>query len=157
MVSLLLAALYTSAAVRRPHLIVGALLAALGAFSIFEAGRLRDDWQGARLMPAVVGVLLVVLGAAHLVLRAPAPTDPPDTRARWRVLLIFALLVVYVVAMPAFGFLPATAVFFLVLLAWLGEFSWPVTLGMTVALSAASHLLFKHWLGMPLPSGPFGL
>lgn len=51
---------------RRPHLIVGALLAALGAFSIIEAGRLRDDWQGARLMPAVVGVLLVVLGAGFL-------------------------------------------------------------------------------------------
>ena len=46
------------------------MLAALGIFALVEAARLRDGWQGARIMPAVIGVALVALGIAHLVARA---------------------------------------------------------------------------------------
>jgi hypothetical protein len=31
-----------------------------------------------------------------------------------------------------------------------------VTLGTTLVVAVASHVLFQRWLGMPLPSGPFG-
>ena len=109
------------------------MLAALGVFALVEAARLRDGWQGARLMPAVVGM-----------------------EARRRVLAMFSTLALYVAALPVLGFLPATALFILILLAWLGEFSWPVTLGTTLVVAVASHVLFQRWLGMPLPSGPFG-
>jgi hypothetical protein len=36
---------------RRAERLSAAVLAALGALSLIEALRLRDDWQGARLMP----------------------------------------------------------------------------------------------------------
>ena len=56
-----------SGAVRRANLLCGWLLVALGVVSLVEALRLRDDWQGARLMPAALAVVLVALGAGHLV------------------------------------------------------------------------------------------
>jgi putative tricarboxylic transport membrane protein len=132
------------------------VLAALGVFALVEASRLRDDWQGARLMPVVVGVVLVVLGLAHL--RAPGEPTPVawDPGARRRVLAMFATLALYVAGLPVIGFVAATALFILILLLWLGDFSWPVTLATTMTVAVASHLVFQRWLGMPLPSGPFG-
>jgi hypothetical protein len=131
------------------------MLAALGIFALVEAARLRDGWQGARLMPAVIGVALVALGIAHLVARAEPAVAPVGAEAR-RVLVMFSTLALYVAGLPLLGFLPATALFILILLAWLGEFSWPVTLVTTLVVAVASHVLFQRWLGMPLPSGPFG-
>lgn len=132
------------------------MLAALGVFALVEAARLRDGWQGARLMPAVVGMVLVALGIAHLGLPAAPAAAAVGMEARRRVLVMFSTLALYVAALPVLGFLPATAFFILILLAWLGEFSWPVTLGTTLVVAVASHVLFQRWLGMPLPSGPFG-
>ena len=132
------------------------MLAALGVFALVEAARLRDGWQGARLMPAVVGMVLVALGIAHLALPAAPAAAAVGMEARRRVLAMFSTLALYVAALPVLGFLPATALFILILLAWLGEFSWPMTLGTTFVVAVASHVLFQRWLGMPLPSGPFG-
>ena len=67
---------------RRANLLAGALLAALGVLAVVEATRLRDDWQGARLMPAVVGIELLALGAAHLVRSAPRGTRTSPTSRR---------------------------------------------------------------------------
>ena len=132
------------------------MLAALGVFALVEAARLRDGWQGPRLMPAVIGVALVALALAHL--RTPGEPTPitSDAGARRRVLAMFATLALYVGGLPAIGFVAATALFILILLLWLGDFSWPVTLATTVTVAVASHLVFQRWLGMPLPSGPFG-
>ena len=140
---------------QRTALFEGLVLIALGVTSIVESLRLKDDWQGAKLMPAVIGVVLVLLGVAHFVVK----TDPgawPGRAAGRRVLLMFAVLVVYVTIMPSTGFLLATAVLSLVLVRALGEYSWPMTVVCTVAIAVASHVVFKHWLGMPLPGGPFG-
>ena len=59
--------------------VLGAALAALGALSLLEAFRLKDDWLGAKLMPAVVGVVLILLGAAHAAL---PPSGRPGPRPR---------------------------------------------------------------------------
>src|SRR5207244_6351761 len=53
--------------VRRTSLLSAGILLVLGVLALVEALRLRDDWLGAKLMPAVVGLVLIVLGAAHLV------------------------------------------------------------------------------------------
>ncbi len=151
----------TSGAMRRANLVCGGLLVALGAVSLFEALRIKDDWQGAKLMPAAVGVVLVALGVGHLV---PSAADRaaelptwPDAQRRRRVALMFGVLVLYVVVLPSLGFLPATALFVLILLRALGAFSWPITIVLTGTIAIASHVVFKHWLGMPLPPGPLGL
>ncbi|MBI4593978.1 MAG: tripartite tricarboxylate transporter TctB family protein [Candidatus Rokubacteria bacterium] len=142
---------------RRTNLVGGGVLMALGAVALVEALRIRDDWLGAKLMPAGVGVALVLLGAAHLA--EPAVDRPawPDVYRWRRVVFVFGVLVLYATVLPFLGFLPATALFVLILLRSLGAFSWAATVGLTGAIAIASHVVFKHWLGMPLPPGPFGV
>jgi ABC-type nickel/cobalt efflux system permease component RcnA len=70
---------------------------------------------------------------------------------------MFAVLVAYVAALPYLGFLPATALFVLVLLRSLGTYSWGRTLVLAAVMAVVSHVVFIHWLGMPLPAGPFGV
>ena len=142
---------------RRATLAGGAVLVVLGALSLVEALRMRDDWQGAKLMPAALGIVLAVLGIAHVATSLGDPPAWPDAQARRRVVFVFGVLVLYVAALPWLGFLPATALFVLILVRSLGAFSWPIALVLTAAIAITSHVVFKHWLGMPLPSGPFGV
>ncbi len=135
--------------VRRTSLLSAGILLVLGVLALVEALRLRDDWLGAKLMPAVVGAVLIVLGAAHLVRPAATP-EWPDAAGFRRVALIFVVLALYVAVLPYVGFLPATAAFVLVLVRALGAFSWAATIGVTVAIALASHLVFIYWLGMSL-------
>lgn len=145
----------------RAHLACGAILLALGALSLVEALRIRDDWLGAKLMPGALAVVFVALGAGHLV---PSATVPAGDAPRWpdapgwrRVILVFALLAIYVAGLPWLGFLPATAIFVLVLLRGLGDYSWVKAIALTAAIALASYIVFQHLLGMPLPAGPFGV
>lgn len=140
---------------RRANLLCGGFLVALGAVSLVEALRIRDDWQGAKLMPAALAVVLVVLGVGHLVpsmvgsaVDLPAWPGAPHWR---RAAAAFGVLVLYVAVLPSLGFLPATALFVLVLLRSLGAFSWATVIVLTCAIAIASYVVFKHWLGMPLP------
>ncbi len=138
---------------RRANLLCGGFLVALGAISLVEALRIRDDWPGARLMPAVLALVLAVLGAGHFVpamTPAELPAWPDAPRSR-RVAFVFGVLVLYVAVLPPLGFLAATALFVLALLRTLGAFSWTATIVLTGAIASASHVVFKRWLGMPLP------
>lgn len=142
---------------RRTNLACGGVLLALGALALVEALRVRDAWQGARLMPAVVGGVLLLLGAAHPWARAVEGAEWPGLSGARRVGAVFAVLVLYVVALPWLGFLPATALFLLILLRALGDFSWAGAIALTVAIALSTHIIFRQWLGMPLPTGVFGL
>ena len=140
---------------RRTPWIEGLVLVGVGVVSIVEALRLKDNWQGARLMPAVVGALLVLLGAAHLALREDRIAWPPRDGVR-RVAVLLAVVALYVAVLPTVGFVPATAVLVLIVVRTVGPLSWPRTALATAVIAVASHIVFKHWLGMPLPAGPLG-
>jgi putative tricarboxylic transport membrane protein len=138
---------------QRAEVLSGVVLAALGALSLIEAFRLRDDWQGARLMPAVVGAVLLALGAAHLAgpARSPAVAVWPDPDRRLRVVLFFAILVLYAALLPALGFAVATTLFVWCLMRTLGAYSRITRVLLSVAIATACYVVFKTWLGMPLP------
>ena len=133
---------------------------ALGVLSLVEALRIKDAWQGAKLMPAALGATLVALGIGHLApsMAGSAVALPawPDALARRRVVFMFGALALYVAALPRMGFLIATALFVLALLRALGSYSWAKSLALTGAIAIASHVVFIHWLGMPVPSGFLG-
>jgi putative tricarboxylic transport membrane protein len=141
--------------VRRIPLVGGGFLVVLGAVALLEAFRLRDGWLGARLMPALVGGVLVLAGLAHA-------TEPgtavawPDAAGGRRVLALLALLVLYVALLPWLGFPIATLLFALPIVRSLGSTSWPRALLTAAVIAGACHVVFKHWLGMPLPAGVLG-
>jgi len=133
----------------------------LGVLALVEALRIKDAWQGAKLMPAALGVTLIALGIGHL---APSMADSvatlppwPDALALRRVVFMFCALALYVAALPHLGFLVATTLFTLTLLRALGSCSWAKALALTGAIAIASHVVFIRWLGMPVPSGLLGV
>jgi putative tricarboxylic transport membrane protein len=141
--------------VRRANLVCGALLLVLAAASLVEAARLKDSWQGARLMPAVLAAVFAVLAAGHL---RPSPAGPgsaapdwPDAGGRRRIATVFGALVVYVALLEPLGFLLSTALFVLCVVRVLGAWSWTTTAALTLAIALGCHVVFKRWLGMPLP------
>jgi MFS family permease len=136
--------------------VVGAVLAGLGVVSLVEAFRIRDTWPGARLLPVVVGLALVLLGGAHRAGRAHALPEWPDAGGRRRLLFLSVVLSFYVFGLPTLGFLTATALFVLVVLRGLGGFSWATAAAAAGAIGLASHLVFERGLGLPLPSGLLG-
>ena len=146
---------------RRANVLCGGLFLALGVLSLVEALRIRDAWQGARLMPAALGVTLVALGIAHLVpsMAGSAGALPawPDALGRRRVVFMFGAVALYIAGLPRFGFLPATALFALILIRALGSYSWAMTVAITGAIAFGCHVVFIHWLGMPVPPGLFGI
>jgi putative tricarboxylic transport membrane protein len=148
---------------QRTRVACGGFLLVLGLVALVESARIKDDWPGARLVPAVLGLALVGLGAAHLVpARAAAPGAGQDVPAwpdpaGWRrVGFALAVLAGYVAVLPVAGFLVATALFALVLLRLLGGYGWPATLAGAAAIAVVGEVVFSHWLGMPLPRGPLG-
>jgi hypothetical protein len=94
-------------------------------------------------MPLVAAVALLCLGVAHVVARSPALStteagEPPATR---RVVLVLAVLVAYVALFPTLGFLVTTVALLLVLVRVLGEYRWPMTIGL--ALGIVCHVVFR--------------
>ena len=140
---------------RRTPWIEALVLVTLGVASIVEALRLKDNWQGAKLMPAVVGVLLVLLGCGHVALREDRVAWPPRDGVR-RVAGLLGVVGLYVAVLPTIGFLSATAVLVLIVVRTVGPLSWPRAVMATAIIALASHFVFRHWLGMPLPAGPLG-
>jgi putative tricarboxylic transport membrane protein len=138
--------------VSRASVVSGGLLLLLGLLSIAEALRVRDDWLGAKLMPLIVGGVLVLLGAAHLVGPAEAKPAWPDAASARRVVVMFMALALYVALMPVLGFLLATFLLALALVRMLATYSWTRTLLTTAGIAVGSHVVFQRWLGMPLPA-----
>jgi putative tricarboxylic transport membrane protein len=136
--------------------VVGVVLLLLGAGSLVETLRIKDDWTGARLLPLVAGVALLVLGAAHVIARPPVAIGTAERPAIGRVALVLALLALYVAVFPALGFLVTTVALLLALIRGLGGYRWPAAVGLALGLGLACHVVFRTWLGMPLPDGLLG-
>ena len=135
------------------NLVCGVVLSVLAAASLVEAVRLKDDWQGARLMPGVLAVVLAALAVGHVrtMTTGSAAPDWPDARGRRRIATVFVALVVYVALLEPLGFLLSTALFVLIVVRVLGAWSWMTAIALTLAIALACSLVFQRWLGMPLP------
>ncbi len=124
------------------------------------------DFSGQRfgpsLFPRILGVGLILCGAAIVrnglaARRAGAPwlELAPWTRDPWRVtsfLGTLALLLVYILASEAIGFIPIALVFLLSLFVWLGVRLVPAVLTAVVA-TIGIHWFFSTMLRVPLPRG----
>jgi putative tricarboxylic transport membrane protein len=117
---------------------------------------------GPSLFPRILGVGLILCGAALVrsglaAWRAGAPWVQlaPWTHDPWRVtsfFLILALLLVYILASEAIGFIPIALVFLLALFVWLGVRPAPAVLT-AVVTTVAIHWFFSTMLRVPLPRG----
>ena len=102
---------------------------------------------------AASAALLVVRAVA----RPPArPAGPGAAGGRARLVAVVAALLVYTAVFSRLGFVLATFLLMVVLFRAVESLRWPVALAAAAAAAVLGHLLFKTWLGVRLPSGPWG-
>src|SRR5690349_18866665 len=136
------------------------VFAAIGAVWIFGALGL-PFWQGfapeSGFLPLLYGILLVGLSAAVLAMRLrdadAASVDQPVGKP----LAVLAALTAAVVGVEPAGFGPS--VFLLLLFLFVVVERLPLLRSLVVAgvTTATLILIFKTWLGVPLPAGPLGV
>ncbi len=135
------------------ELALALLFAALGALWLARAVGM-PLWEGfapsSGFLPLVYGGLLLALAAAlglPLVL-APAPADAGSVR---KPLVVLAALAVAVAMLPLAGF--AITIFLLLAFLYGVVERLPIVTSLVVSalMSGALYLVFKTWLGVPLP------
>ena len=125
---------------------------ALGVLWIVRAATM-PLWEGfapaSGFMPLWYGILLVVLAGtiALPLLLKPAPAEEPIAKP----LVVLAVLAASIVGLTLVGFAPS--VFLLLLVLFVAVERLPVGRSALVAAgtTAVLYLVFKTWLGVPLP------
>ena len=148
-----------------------AALTIFGVVAVQQASRLPFGGitrPAAGFFPLCLAVALTVVAAA-VWLRAlqgdmrsidvggPAgPSNPPRRGGLVRAAATLAALFAYAFSLEHVGFGVATLVLIVVLLRAVEPQPWPVALGGALGAVLASHVLFRVWLGVRLPVGPWG-
>jgi putative tricarboxylic transport membrane protein len=133
------------------ELALALLFVALGALWVVRAVQM-PLWDGfapsSGFLPLAYGALLVALAVAAVVqLRKSAPTDEPVRKP----VTVLGALAVAVAALPFAGF--AISVFALLLFLYAGIERLRIVPSLIVSAGTTGvlYLLFKTWLGVPLP------
>jgi hypothetical protein len=132
-------------------------LVAIAIGSGFREGTATGG-PGTRFLPVMVGVIVILLGAA-IALRPSASPDvatPLGPGGSRRGFWTLAAILGYVLLFERLGFALASVPFLVVLLLEYGERRWPVVLAVALGATGVTYGLFAVWLGVPLPPGPFG-
>ena len=152
--------------VRQADLAVGVAFLVLGLLVLYGSGGLAymDRGQpGPGFMPRCIGVGLALIGVGIVVSRLrqrqldQEPLSLPDMTGFGRVAVGLALLGALAVSLEAVGYVLATAVSTFVLLVVLERQPLIKALVVSVLLPVAFYLMFRTWLGLPLPTSPIGL
>ena len=133
-----------------------ALFAVLWIATALGLPYLGDYAPGSGFLPLWLGVSLLVLSAIHIVtsLRAPVAAAPSG---HWRKVVAVTLgLIVCVAVIETLGFVVAVAAYLLFLLRVVEKESWRTSLGVSIGTIAVLFGLFRVWLQVPLPKGPWG-
>lgn len=137
------------------------LLVGLGG--AFGASRLTiggPGRPGPGFFPFWLALALCAVAVALLLRRPPAAPQPGAVTAErlrhGKVALALAAGAAYAVALDPLGFLLTTFLFLLFLLRAVDPRHWSSALLISAATSVACHLLFKVWLDVQLPGGPWG-
>lgn len=107
------------------------------------------------LATALAGVASLLLGRAVAARAAVAgPPVPPD--ARIRLTAVVGALFAFTAVLEPLGFVAATFLLMVVLFRVVERHRWTIVVAESAAAAVASHVLFKTWLGVRLPPGPWG-
>ena len=148
-----------------PDLLVALLMTLLGALLL--VGSLQIPFGinavvGPRVFPLIVSVGLTALGALLTVnvLRGgraePATEEDTDPNAPVHLGaagIVLGGFLLGAVLLPTLGFVLGTAIMYFSVAFAFGERRWPLMLGVALAVSLLTYLIFTRGLGLTLPPG----
>jgi putative tricarboxylic transport membrane protein len=116
---------------------------------------------GPGFLPFLVGVLMSILSVALLIRsfrfqreKKTEPTAAPSRR--FKLVATTGGLFLFAFAFPYLGFLITTIPLMIFLPRVIGKLSWKVSLTIGFLTSVAMYALFKIWLKVQFPVGPWG-
>lgn len=143
------------------ELLLGAVFVGTGAFWVAVAAGL-PLWEGfapaTGFLPLAYGILLAVLGVAATLADA-APTDGNDDRREapvGRPLLVLLALGAGVAGIESAGFFASMFLSMLFLFAVVERRPPMAATVVSAVVSLVLTLVFRTWLGVPFPAGPWG-
>jgi hypothetical protein len=145
---------------RAADLITATALMLLGGVVIYDAARLGIGWgvEGPRsgFFPFWLAVLMVGTSAAIIGQTVwSAGRGPFVTRAAAGLVLAVLLpAAALVLATQFIGLYVASAVYVGAYMRWIGRHSWPLTVGLAVAIPVVTFVVFERWFLVPMPKGP---
>jgi nitrate reductase gamma subunit len=141
-------------AVAKGELVLALVFAALGALWIVRAARMPvwgDSFApDSGFLPLIYGVLLcglsLAVGAQLLAAKAVSSTESIR-----KPLIVLGALAAAVAALPLAGFAISVFLLLLFLYAAVERLRWLPSVIVSAAITGALYLVFKTWLGVPLP------
>ena len=131
--------------------------AALGALWIVRAAGMTPLWDGfapgSGFMPLWYGVLLIALSGAIIFLAIEKKPEEPVGK----VLVLLAVIAATIVGFKLAGFAPSIFLMLLVLFAAVEKLPLLRSVLVAAGTTAVLFLVFRTWLGVPLPRGPLGI
>ena len=129
--------------------------AALGVLWIVRAATM-PLWDGfapaSGFMPLWYGILLVALAGAVAFAAQKQPEEPVG-----KALVVLAVVAATIAGLKLIGFAPAIFLMLLVLFAAVEKLPLVRSIAVAAGVTAVLFLVFRTWLGVPLPRGPFGI
>jgi len=138
--------------------IIGSAILLLFSFAAYyQATRFT---LGTDVFPKAVLIVIMILAAVQLVfaLRPTAAVGAPASSGALnvrRIIAIAALFFVYIVSIQLIGYFIATPLFLLVSMVLLGRKDAKTILIVTAAVTVAIWLIFRAFIYVPVPMGPF--
>ena len=144
--------------------LTGERILAIGfaAFGLLLALQARDlEYMGefapgAGFLPLWLGLILFALVIGHLVTTRKSVGERSASGSGRKVYAVAAGLAACVALINWLGFAAAIAAYLLYLTRWVERRSWGLSAGLAAITTLILYLVFRLWLGVPLPRGPWG-
>jgi putative tricarboxylic transport membrane protein len=135
-----------------------ALLAAIGIVGSLTVG---IDWGAegpkAGFFPFYISLIVLMSCVVNLVGVLREFTGR-EVFAEWgqirQVLSVVIPTTIYVFAVPILGMYVSSGLLIAVFMKWIGRYSWPIVLALSIGVPLATFLMFERWFLVPLPKGP---
>jgi hypothetical protein len=116
---------------------------------------------GPGFLPFLVGILILILSVALLIRSLHAREEKENRSAsgvarNFKLIGTIAALFLFAFAFPHTGFLITTIPLMIFLSRVIGELNWKISLAIGLLTSFGMYALFKLWLQVQFPVGPWG-
>jgi putative tricarboxylic transport membrane protein len=111
----------------------------------------------AGFFPFYVGLTILLSSGVNL-WRTFVETKPDWVFASWSqlraVMSVVLPTAVYVGSLPYLGIYLTSMILIGGFMKWLGRYSWPITLAVSIGVPLITYFTFEKWFLVPLPKGP---
>lgn len=146
---------------RQVEIGVAGATALFGIVAMIGSMQVGINWgvEGPKVgfFPFYVGLTILICSVVNLC-RVFVDTKPDWVFASWSqlraVMSVVLPTAVYVGSLPYLGIYLTSMILIGSFMKWLGRYSWPITVAISIGVPLVTYITFEKWFLVPLPKGP---